>query len=147
MDSSQQIDLLRKDLLIQSINNELRFLDNNPQESTDKKTQLKTILEIVQKNNDTGKKDVDKMFDAVDKVIFKRSWSKLPPHHKIVKIKEYLINTIKNETLRTDICTELIKLVNTNKLNTKKHVIYDPVKECIESIPILKLEDNSFRIK
>ncbi len=145
MDTSLHIDSIRKQLLLQSFKNEIKFLtsDTTHTSSKDKLVQLETILGQIEKTNDVGeKKNVEKLFDEVDKVIFRRPWNRLPPIHKIVKIKEYLTNFVKDDILRTKISDDLINLVNTNKLNTKKHVVYDPIKEQIESIPVLYV-DNS----
>jgi len=91
----------------------------------------------------------DDLFREIDKYLYKKLWNKLGTFHKIVKMKEYIKATYGEGELQTKMTTELVEMIDTGKLNTKKAVIYDPNAEKILSIPILtvELENNTYTVK
>jgi hypothetical protein len=135
------IDTLRKTLLLRSFQNELKVHPTN--------LQLREVLEKLEKTDIKPEKtDAEKMFDEVDKLIFKRPWTKLPPAHKIVKVKQYIGNIKElTKTTQEKLLEELTNIINDGKLGTKRHVVYDPEKELIETIPVLKIEGDSYILK
>jgi hypothetical protein len=175
MDISTNIDNIKKQCLKHRLENELKFIDegnmnvNNFVNSQDinlieRKEQIKKILELTDYNktqpcennhnnsNSDGTiivKTKDELFKNIDKYIFKKQWNKLNSVHKKIKIKEYVLEKYSTYDFHQEIIGKLDTLINEDKINTKKYVIYDPNSEKILSIPILTVDPkkNQYMIK
>lgn len=86
-------------------------------------------IAIIVPNNETG------IYEIID-TTFNKPWDSLIQYHKIIKMKEYVISTIKDVASQTDILDKLTKLINKDKL-TKTDIIYDAKSAIVKSIPIL----------
>ena len=157
MDPLVQIETIKVDNFNRKLRNELDYIRNsgnmglfsniNHQNIDERTTLLETLLNVPIEKKDSFQQQKNNLFKELDKYIYKKQWNKLLPFHKIVKIKEYLKETIQNETMHNELVVKLSKLAEEGKINTKKFVIYDPSAEKILSMPCLVIEENTYQIK
>lgn len=86
-------------------------------------------------------------FNKIDNSIYKRLWTKLPPFHKCIKIKEFIDETYGIGKMQTQIIEDLSNLVHNEGLTKKQHIVYDPNDEKILSLPILSVSKDKYDIK
>lgn len=156
MDISSEIKILRRDLLIQRSKNEYVKLLIEQQKGneiqTEKITELETILKT---HNNSIRLDYDKFMSSLDDVnemYMVQSWNKMHEFNKIRKIMEYFNENVHDnidDTMKKNICDDLIKLIKLKKLNKKNEIVYDKELKKIISIPILKInnDDKTYYIK
>ena len=152
MDPSLIIDNIRTANLTAKFQNELDYLNNtnslniftNGQE-TDLELRKQQLESIINNNQDkitintTSAKD--ELFKEIDKYTYKKQWNKLLAFHKIVKIKEYVKETVKDNELQEEIILKLSDYASQGRINTKKYVVYDPNLEKILSFPCLVVDN------
>lgn len=104
---------------------------------------LEKVLNQPQIHYNTVQQQRDALFQEIDKYAYKKQWNKLPPQHKIVKIKEFLEANLQDQDLsvRKDLLEQLSDHAKNNRINTKKYVVYDPNKEKILLMPCLKQDE------
>ena len=101
----------------------------------DRTNQLKTIIKAL---DDKQKNTQKNMFDEMEKYIYKKLWIRLNKINKIKKLKEFIETYDELGEQKEEILLELIEMVKSKKINTKKAVDYDYEDEKILSIHILK---------
>jgi hypothetical protein len=72
-------------------------------------------------------------------VYYKKPWSKLNKIHKILKIKDFIENSILNKNKKNELIILLIDLIKNKTLTRKDMVEYDEDKCKIINIPNLKI--------
>jgi uncharacterized protein (UPF0248 family) len=84
--------------------------------------------------------------EAINEFIFNKTWNKLAPVHRILKIKEYVNKSlsISDDKVRKELIEELTLAVKTKRLSRKDQVNYDDVKAMVISIPLLKHKNGKF---
>lgn len=131
-----EIDKIR----LNRLKNKLEKENNTNLERT---TQINLILNKLNKKTDEN--NLENMFKEIDKYNYMKTWNKLNDFHKIEKIKEFVNENYKNNV---DLENLLIDAINEKKLNTQKHVNYDPLKSKIISINALtEDQDGKFQLK
>ena len=155
----EQIETIKNNNFNRKIQNELDFLKEktnvgqyiNIQElDIDTRTKiLESLLNVPIKEQTSVQQQRDKMNSEMNKYVYRKQWNKLQPIHKSIKIKEYVTENVKSETIRNEIIENLTKHVNNGMVNTKKYVIYDPNAEKILSLPCLVVdnEKNTYQLK
>jgi hypothetical protein len=110
----------------------------------------------LQTNNNPPEKNTpektENTFENIDQYMFKRPWNRLPEIHKLIKIKEYVNQSlIIYESNNKDILIkEMFAAIKDKKLTRKGSVNYDPIKGRVVSIPSLqydKSKETYFLIK
>lgn len=94
------------------------------------------------KQHDTVQQQRDNIFKEIDKYTYKKQWNKLIPFHKIVKVKEYINENVKDSKMQKELIDKLSAYAEEGRINTKKFVIYDPNAEKILSMPCLVVDTN-----
>lgn len=155
MNFNNKVDLIKNNLKKKRFENELNYLTNETknnqttEETTNRIGSLTKIIELIEKENMNANpnKGKDKYFEEIDKYIYKKPWNRLNNYHKIVKIKEF-IKTEYPEIIQDKLLKEISQYAEDGKLNTKKHVEYDPKTESIKKIYAIKFNklDNSYII-
>lgn len=94
------------------------------------------------------KKSLKDDLNDINKLVFQKSWNKLPDYHKMEKIKEYVTNLINDKKQQKTIITDLNNLIISKKLGVKI-VDYDSTNCVIKSISILVYneKDKTYEIK
>lgn len=156
MEPGSQIENIREFNLKHKLNSELDYLTkgeglkvfaNINDVNIDERIHiLKTMVESTPVKKDTLQKQKEDLFKDIDKVTFKKPWNRLFHIHKSIKLKEYLIENIDNEELRSEMTQKLCKLAEEGKINSKKFVVYDPSIEKIVEIPCLEYKNNEYKI-
>lgn len=116
MDPKLDIDYIKKSLFINRITSELQTIEP----STERYIYLDNILKQLISSNTV---DINTVIDQVGMDEYKKTWNRLSEHHKITKIKEYIIEKGLSEKIEAI----LIEAVNDKKLKSVKDVIYDNV--------------------
>lgn len=159
MDPSLEIEEAKQANFNRQLTNELEYLNSSKntniftniqeQDINNRKVILQSLLNIPIKKIDTAQQQKDNMFKELDKYIYKKQWTKLTAFHKIVKIKEYINETVSDNSMKDEIITQLCKCAEQNSINPKKYVIYDPNAEKILSMPCLIIDEekNTYQIK
>ena len=89
----------------------------------------------------------DTFYTEIDGLMFKKQWNRMQVYHRLIKLKEYLVNTYKDHPLFDEICDKLSSSVENGKLTTKKSIIYDNVNAIITSIPALTIHEDYVTVK
>lgn len=69
-----------------------------------------------------------------------KSWKKLSNEEKIEKLNIY-IEKNKHINIPEDVIIKTKELINNNKLNCKRYIIYNTTLEIIEDLPLIQLKD------
>lgn len=108
-------------------------LNNINKNYTESETENK--IEIQPPNNIT----------ITDNDMYKKSWSKLNPIHKVIKIKEFVNNLkIDSENDKNKLKDSLISLIKSKILTKKDEVKYDEINGVIISLTKLEYKDNKY---
>jgi len=110
---------------------------------------LQLLLNVPVKKIDTLQQQKENMFKEIDKYTYKKQWNKLAAFHKIVKIKEYIKETIMDDQMQDELILKLSKYANENSINSKKYIIYDPNTEKILSMPclVIDIDKKTYQLK
>jgi|LakMenEpi03Aug12_release.lakeMendotaPanAssembly.Ray.scaffolds.fasta_scaffold461665_2 hypothetical protein len=159
MDPSHQIDTIKIGNFNRKLQNELEYFKNSNQtnifanihdENLEERTQIiEYLLNIPIKKQDNVQQQKENMFKEIDKYTFRKQWNKLLAFHKIVKIKEYIKENIKDESMQNEIIEKLTNYANEGRVNTRKYVTYDPNSEKILSMPclIVDVDKKTYQLK
>lgn len=80
-----------------------------------------------------------------DENLYKKTWSKLNPIHKIIKLKEFVNNlNFDMENNREELKELLSNLVKTKILTKKDKIDYDEINGKVLSIKNLQYKDNKY---
>lgn len=143
---SSEIDKIKKDLLRARFENEINFLINEDEDKNEERIkQLKEVITIVTKDKlikVSSVKTMQDTFKDIEKYVYMQPWNKLQNFHKITKIKEFVKKTYNDENVAKKIEKLLVDAVEEKLLNTAKTVIYNQKEGQIESIPVLKQDDD-----
>jgi hypothetical protein len=71
-------------------------------------------------------------------------WKDLDIEIKIKHLNEYIIK--KYEIFPEELLNNLVDLINKNKINFKKYIIYDAILEKITDMPIIEFNNNNYKI-
>jgi len=93
-----------------------------------------------QENNSTK----TNLFNNIDQYMFNKPWNRLPEVHKLLKMKDYVNNSliIYDNSKKEKLMKELFSNVKKKNLTRKGSVNYDHVNCRIISIPSLKYDKN-----
>lgn len=157
MDISQQFDNIKIQNFNKKIQNEFDYLSESGPTNifsniseidiNNRLILLQKILNIPIKEFETIQQKKENMFKEIDKTVYKKQWNKLLSFHKIVKIKEYVINNVNDIDMQNNIIDELTKCITDGLINTKKYVIYDPNEEKILSLSCLEIDNDKKTFK
>lgn len=159
MDPSSQIETIKIDNFNRKLRNELEYLrgsnstnifTNNQEQNFEERLKLlELLLNVPAKMQNTVQQQKDNMFKEMDKYTYRKQWNKLLAFHKIVKLKEYIKENVKDETMQTELIENLTKYAEEGRINTKKYIIYDPNAEKILSMPCLTIdfEKKTYQLK
>lgn len=142
---SNEIEYLIKDNKTYRFASELSHTQNN-----DRKEQLRTIVSSLQVKPviDTTKDKISKMFNDVDKEIFKQPWAKLRNNHKEVKIKEYIEEHYNNSVNKKQLLELLTDALAAGHYKTNKHVDYNQKTSKITNIKnIIENPDDTYQLE
>lgn len=158
MNATVQIENIKISNFIKKLQNELAYLkdENNSISSftnlTNKYDRIKlleTLLEIPIEQQTTIEQQRENMTKEMSQYVFRKQWNKLFNIHKIVKIKEYVKDHIKDQKICNEIIEKLVDHINDGMINTKKYVVYDPNTEKILMLPCLTIDEEkkTYQIK
>lgn len=140
-----EIQNIRNVLYKQQFINELEHIEStNLDNSSDRKEHLLSIINNID-TEPVKKKGLKDMFENIDKQLYNKPWHHLKPFHRMVKIKEYLNVTIDDNNIKSKLEKEINNLIFSNKLNTKKYVVYDHNLEKIVSFPALDTDNYTIK--
>ena len=110
---------------------------------------LEDKIEFVKNDFKRKNKTLKDDLDEINKLVYNKTWKKLPIFHKIVKIEEFIKDLVDDKNLQNEIIKELTKLVEDKKLNRAGIVDYDSQKGKILSISLFKFDPktNTYEIK
>lgn len=116
----------------------LKKYHNMSSEADDKsKNQIMDIIKVLtQEEPEEVQAEQKILFKGIDKMMFQRQWRRLPMIHKIMKIKEYVLESLLECDNKDEVLDVMIDAVQ-NKLLKNKDVKYDPLKGRIIAIPRL----------
>ena len=157
------IDAIREELFIERFTKELETMkpsdhvENTDDDAEHHNNRIKMLETIINTHKDKlktvessykDKKSLKDDINDINKLVFQKSWNKLPDYHKIEKIKEFISGLIKDPKQQKQIISELSNLTISKKL-TAKIVNYDSSACVIKSISILihNAETNTYEIK
>jgi hypothetical protein len=160
------IDTIREELFLERFTKELesmKLLPDQPNENlvdedldyrNKRIKMLETIINAhkeklkMAESSYKNQKSLNDDLNDISKLVFQKTWNKLPDYHKMEKIKEYITGLIKDPKLQKRIITDLNNMVISKKL-TMKVVEYDSTNCVIKSIPVLKQndKDGTYEIK
>jgi hypothetical protein len=90
---------------------------------------------------------VQKMFENLDREIFKQPWSKLKLHQREVKLREYVNDKYKDNPDKEEVMTLLVS-ANASKHLHSADVAYDRELSKITDIPrVVRNADNKYELK
>lgn len=139
-----EIDKVRTGLLKDKLHNELddNYLDDNY--PVERKETILKLLTVLEGGTGHNKNTLDKYFSTISDNAFSKTWARLNDYHKIVKLKEYVKLTYKDQTDDEikKIEDTLIQYVKDKKLNAGKLVTYDSKTMKIISVPKLVVDEN-----
>jgi hypothetical protein len=162
MDITIKLDKRSNELYRQSIQLEIDYLENEAgyslsnfinSDQINLPEYLNNLRKILNIDHQTIPESVQlkrtKMMDEINKHTYRQQWNKLKPFHKIVKLKEYILETYTDCPLAIEIIEKLSKEITDGKINTKKFVVYDPNAEKILSMPFLTVDiaKNTYQMK
>jgi hypothetical protein len=117
-----------------------KLYDKLPQENK----LSETITEKKKEVNSSSETENHKQIFA-DEDLYKKSWQKLNPIHKILKVKEFINNLKMNsEKDKIKLKDELVSLIKEKVLTKKENVNYDENNGKIISIPNLQYKDKKY---
>jgi hypothetical protein len=114
-----------------------------------RKSDLNAIIDYlngIKKTEDDAKTLLDEMYKDLADCSMKKKWARLQPIQKITKIKEYLLETIKDKKEYKKIEDIAIKMINDGKLKTAKEVNYDITTSKILEIMAIKDKINKAKM-
>ncbi len=97
-------------------------------------TTYESNINIFDESNDNVLLETNK----IDKT--NKSWKKLNNEEKIEKLNIY-IEKNKHINIPEDVIIKTKELINNNKLNCKRYIIYNTTLEIIEDLPLIQLKD------
>ena len=159
MDPSLEIEEVRLKNFNKKLSNELDYFHDSKNiniftniQEQDMNTRIKILqllLNVPVKKIDTVQQQKENMFKEIDKYTYKKQWNKLAAFHKIVKIKEYIKETVLDETMQDEIILKLSKYTEENSINSKKYIVYDPNTEKILSMPclVIDIDKKTYQLK
>jgi len=109
-------------------NHKYRFeLEYNDTEDIDRKKSLTSLLNKYETKSEQSIVDEKKkkMFDEIDRQVFRQKWSKLSEHHKEIKIREYVNDKYSKYEKKETLLNNLITLLKSGKSKIDKYVNYD----------------------
>jgi hypothetical protein len=106
-------------------------INNNVFQNT---TTYESNINIFDESNDNVLLETNK----IDKT--NKSWKKLNNEEKIEKLNIY-IEKNKHINIPEDVIIKTKELINNNKLNCKRYIIYNTTLEIIEDLPLIQLKD------
>jgi len=115
-------------------NNNLKEKINNSVFNNNNNNTYESNINIFNEKNDNILLETNK----IDKT--NKSWKKLNNEEKINKLNIYIENN-KHINIPEDIINRTKELINNNKLNCKRYIIYNTTLEIIEDIPLIQLRD------
>ncbi|ARF09244.1 hypothetical protein Catovirus_2_193 [Catovirus CTV1] len=115
-------------------------------EDPDRKKNIQTILQKfgTRQHNESVKEKREKMFNDIDKAVFKQKWSKLSDHHKEIKIKEYIDQKYEKHKNKNQLTELLLSSLKEGKFKTDKFIKYDPRRSNITEICHLVESEENF---
>lgn len=140
MNYSQVIEETICNLAKERFENELDFLYQEDIQDKDRINTLELIIDSIKPTLKEEKKDI--FFKEIDKLVYKKTWNRLQIIHRSAKMKEYLEENYKDKPYYNSLCSDIDALIQMNKLNTKKYIIYDPNAEKITAMPCLKIDED-----
>lgn len=84
-----------------------------------------------------------KMFDEIDKQIFKQKWSKLSDHHKEIKIKEYIDEKYSKYEKKDILLNNIITILKSGKTKIDRYINYDNTIDNPKIIEIMDIVDDN----
>jgi hypothetical protein len=135
----------------QLIKNNMKFrfdleLSKTSEEEKERREQIVKIianLDYKQEEPKTSEKR-QKMFDDIEKQIYKQPWHKMRDHHKEVKLSEFVNEVYKDHKEKDNIMKLIMKGLANGDLKNEKGVIYDSFESKIKEIVNLKENDGIF---
>jgi hypothetical protein len=114
-------DKLKKEFHNYKFENELKNLENNDLFFDENRiAKIKIILNKKEENTDNNNNNNNEdFFDDIINNAYQKKWNRLNIIHKKNRIKNYLLENIKNKKNRENINNELIILLDNKKLNSK----------------------------
>ncbi|QKF93782.1 hypothetical protein QKU48_gp0324 [Fadolivirus algeromassiliense] len=149
MDTTAQLETIKINNFNRKLKNELDYwkdggninMFSNPEIDVTKRIELlETLLNVPTKQQETIQQQKDNIFKEIDKYTYKKQWNKLLPFHQITKIKEYINENIKDETMKNELIEKLSTYSEEKRINTKKHIVYDPNIGKILLMPCLTVD-------
>ena len=117
----------------------------------DRLEKLESIVESFRKTQKVNKvkesNALSEYLDKINKMAYKKQWSRLTKYHKSIKLREYADEILKHKKEQDKLYDLLLSSLNNGKLNTNSKVTYDIDKEKIVNIDGLKIEKNNFVYK
>tara|TARA_X000000950_G_scaffold188027_2_gene227391 strand:- start:3060 stop:3512 length:453 start_codon:yes stop_codon:yes gene_type:complete len=91
----------------------------------------------------TYKSDIQKRLSKIDDYVYRKPWNKLSKEQRLIKLKEFLNNLIKDAVNIEIIKYDIMQLFEKNKLNSAKLVNYEPFSSKIIGINNLNFDTES----
>lgn len=116
----------------------------NTQDSERKKqiTQILSNYNNIKNDDELIKEKREKMFEDIDKNVYKQKWSKLQSFHKETKLTEYVNATYNNHPNKEKILNFLLNELKNEKFKNEKIINYDPKNSKITNIINLEVTDD-----
>jgi len=158
MNPALQIENIKINNFNNKLKNELNYLkeENNSVTSFtnlsnryDRIKLLEIILEIPIDQQTSVEQQKETMIKEMSQYVYRKQWNKLHEFHKIVKIKEYVKEHVKDPQMQNEITEKLVEHISNGMINTKKYVVYDPNAEKILNLPCLVVDGDkkTYQIK
>lgn len=114
---------------------------------SDRKQTINNILtRLENKNTEISVKEKrEKMFEDIDKKVYRQKWLKLQNFHKENKINEYIEEKYKDHQNKNQLRDLLLEYLNENKFKTEKYIKYDSIATKIIDIVGLVEEEGIFK--
>lgn len=128
------------DLLTKNLSDEISLTESltENQKNIEKKKENENQQELIPENQNHKK-----IFSDED--LYKKSWVKLNPIHKILKVKEFVNNLkIESEQERVKLRDDLVDLIKTKVLTRKDKVSYDEINGKIISLTNLQYNNGKY---
>lgn len=139
------IDIIIKKLEIKYYSSLNTTLIKNNNEIEWVTTHINKLNKIESDNEVINKIDNVNLENQNDENLYKKSWSKLNPIHKIIKLKEFVNNlNFDIENNREELKELLSNLVKTKILTKKDKIDYDELNGKVLSIKNLQYKDNKY---
>lgn len=150
MNATLQIENIKINNFNNKLQNELKYLkdENNSTSSFsnlanryDRIKLLETLLEIPIEQQTTIEQQRENMTKEMSQYVFRKQWNKLYEIHKVIKIKEFVKENVKDQKMQIEITEKLVEHIGNGMINTKKYVVYDPNTEKILTLPCLTVDE------